>query len=1187
MSISAMNLHALRSVADGVALAQLLGYDAQALPIDGTAFGLPGEAVRLRSHANPSDGFGVLVATLETRPRSFKTLGRRLIDGFHDHPLAILGVRGPTADWAEAVVVRPRLIEGAAGSVSISRLTIDPTQPTAHDVAVVDSLAWDAADPTGSQTRIDDALDVERVTRRFYEQLAVHHTAILEAVRAAAAAHPGVSAGVDVGGGPDRVALRIVTQILFCYFLQRKGLLERRADWLSRQFREFTAAGRHGYYQQVLEPLFYEALSKPLAERATPWNEHPGIPFLNGGLFERTYVTTLDLPDEVFSTDGGLLGFLNGWTFTVSEEAADEHDVAVDPEMLGKVFENLVSDEEIRREGTVYTPRPVVQFMCREALVHHLQRAAGLTEEQARTVVTDDEALERLDPIDAAAMARQIDAAVVACRVLDPAVGSGAFPLGMLTEMVRLRRLAYQAIAHREPTAGELWNWKSHAVERCLFGVDINPGAVELCRLRMWLALLVEEETGDVHPLPNLEYRIVCADSLTDFVGGFEVQQTRAGALTIGLDLPDPTALVSLRERYFEQARPAQKAALREELAAEEDTVVEGIFARVVENARLQQRSTQEATRRLGAAATAGVAELRGAYGSRDRVFPLFVPAFQAPEVARAGGWDVVIMNPPYVGRKEVAQRLDARRIADLGLHYGRTYDLMIHFAFRALQFVRRGGVVSMIFNDSIFTSEDADELRRRILPDDAADLELLVTARSRCFEGRAVNGGVVVVAAQQPTRPSVRWVENHGRPTRDLAGASVAVEPTDDCYPIGRSELWVVPRADYLRLPHRPLFRPSRPARQLLGAFERTVAWRDFSRYSTGSGGARRQADWELISDTRALDRWKEAATGTGFYDRLRPGVDFILLGLVLEGGQGLATADDRRFLGAIDGTAEADEARENARRYAALVRGLPGPRALLERELTRGNLERALLTVADAYRPEDLGWPRSGLIRVAPLAAVRATRLTSGEIEDGITAGPTWVPFEKGDSSGDDGGAARWRRENPLVIDWSPEAVALLRRRARQTESYRKPYFRNEHLWGQGGLTWNTIASYLRARQVAEGAIFGHKTPLVRSTVVWLPPAALLAVMNAPLLDFALRTFLGSRLQIEVGHIRRLPVPVLTADQSRELDTLGRRAVGAKAARDRGEPGESLEALEAEVDRCVRELYGIAPDADLWVVR
>jgi hypothetical protein len=664
MTINQMNLRSLRSPADAVALFGLLGYDAQALPVDAAEFGVTANALRLRSDANQSRGYGVLVGTLDHSPRSLKTFGRRLIDRLHDQPLAVIGVSDGGAAWTQAIVVRPKLIEGGGGAVSIAKLTIDVDRPTAHDVDVVQSLAWNAADPKGSQVRIDEGLDVERVTRRFYVELARHHQALLEAVQAAARTHTGIQAGVDVGGGADRVALRIVTQILFCYFLQRKGLLERQPDWLSRQYRQLEATSRQGYYQQVLEPLFYEALAKPLAERPNPWNEHPGLPFLNGGLFERTYVTSLPLPDAVFSIHEGLLGFLNRWTFTVSEEAADEHEVAVDPEMLGKVFENLVSDEEIKREGTVYTPRPVVQFMCREALVHHLQRSAGFTENEARDLVSDDGAIARLNQVDPAALARRVDRAVEDYRVLDPAVGSGAFLLGMLTEVVRLRRLAHIAIAGDEPTVGELWDWKFNAVERCLYGVDINPGAVELCRLRLWLALLVEVETGHPHPLPNLDYRIVCADSLSDFVGGVEVQQTRDRRLTVGLDLADPTELVALRERYFGESRPTQKGELRDELAAAEDTIVDTIFARVNENARLQQRSTQAATRRLGAEAQAGAAELRAAYGSRDRVFPLYVPGFHAPEIVRAGGWDTVIMNPPYVGRKEVAQRLDARRIA-------------------------------------------------------------------------------------------------------------------------------------------------------------------------------------------------------------------------------------------------------------------------------------------------------------------------------------------------------------------------------------------------------------------------------------------------------------------------------------------------------------------------------------------
>jgi adenine-specific DNA-methyltransferase len=1187
VTITAMNLRGLRSIDDGVALAHQLGYEARPLPLGLDSFGLSGEAVRLRSHASADQGFGLAVAELDAKPRSLRTFGRRLIENLHDQPLAIVGVRGSGGDWTSAIVIRPRLIEGGAGAVSIAKLTIDPSRPSAHDVEIIRSLVWDAARPAESQQRIDETLDVERVTRRFFVGLAEHHHRLLEAVRAAAGAEREVAAGIEVAGGPERVALRIVTQILFCYFLERKGLLERIPDWLSHQFRAFVAAGRTGYYRSILEPLFYEALALPLTQRPATARMQTGIPFLNGGLFDRTYGTSLDLPDGVFSINGGLLGFLDGWTFTVSEEAADEHEVAVDPEMLGKIFEHLATREDIEDRGTVYTPRPVVQFMCREALVAYLEREASVDETLARSLVADDEIFDRLDPIEAAALARRIDAAVAACRVLDPAVGSGAFPLGMLTEFIRLRRLAHRAIAHREPTPGELWDWKLHAVEHSLYGVDIEPRAVELCRLRLWLALLVEEETGDVHPLPNLDYRVICADSLTDFVAGVEVQHTRARAATFGLDLPDPTALIALRNRYFEASAPTAKEALRDQLAASEDELVQGIFRQALDNARLQEASGRADVRQLGAAAAHSVAELQTVYGTRDRVFPLFVPAFHAPEAIRAGGWDIVIMNPPYVGRKEVAKRLDARQIRDLELHYGRTFDLMIHFAFRALELARSGGVLSMIFNDSIFTSEDADGLRRRLLSGTDGDVTALTFARSRCFEGKAVNGGVVVAALRPPDRRPIRWVENHGRPTIDLAGASIPAASADEPYPIGQSELWVVARSDYERLPHRPLFRPSPPARQLLAAFERCAGWGEFGRYSAASRG--RGADWLLLSDTRALDRWKEQARTEGFFDRLRPGEDFVLLGLVVEGGQGLATADDRRFLAAIDGTPEAEEAHENVRRYTELVRAKSGPRTLFERELAAGReIVDALLATAEHFRPDrDLGWPRGGIIRVAPPAGVRRSRLSETEIENGVTGGPTWVPFEKGDSSGDDGGAARWARENPLVIDWSAPSVRLLRARAQQPDSYRKPYFRNERLWGQGGVTWNSIASYLRARLVMEGGIFGHMTPLIRPTAPWLTTESLLALLNAPIVDFALRTFLGSRMHLEIGDLRRLPVPVLTNAQSARLNGLGRRALAAKLARDRRQPAESLEASEGELDAWVRDLYGIAPDTELWVVR
>ncbi|HEY8777631.1 MAG TPA: hypothetical protein VIM33_14285 [Gaiellaceae bacterium] len=1182
--VNQMNLRGVRSAEDAVTLFRLLGYDASPLPYDASTVGLDGQAVRMNSNRSPSRGYGVLIVELDDVPRSLRTFGRRLVEQFHDRPLALLGVRNGSQGWRELVVVRPRLVEGGGGSVSIAKLTIDVERPTAHDAEVVSELAWAGGDPAAAHERIDRALDAERVTRRFFEGLTQHYQRLHKAVDDAGKADAAVLSGLERAGGADRVALRIATQILFCYFLQRKELLEGDRAWLTRRFH--MGDERASYYQRVLEPLFYEALAKPLDERPEEWRRAE-LPFLNGGLFERHYgEVSLPIPDQVLSTDEGLLGFLNRWTFTVSEEAADESEVAVDPEMLGKIFESLIPENVLRREGTVYTPRPVVQFMCREALVPFLEREVGIDESRARQLLLDDEALDavgrEMGSEAALKLARRVDAAAERIRVIDPAVGSGAFLLGMMSELIRLRRLCHRVIAARDAAPRDLWIWKLNAIERSLFGVDINPTAIELCRLRLWLSLLVEEESGLVHPLPNLEYRTVSADSLRDFVAGVEIQQTRGGALTLGFDIDNPDRLIALREQYFEAFDPLEKQRLRSELAEAEDLLVGRIFARATERAvETSQARSRDVREEGNAALEEQIPDLERQFHSRDRVFPIFLPAFHAPDVAREGGWHVAIMNPPYVGRKEVAQRFDASYRADLDRHYGRTYDLMIHFGFRAFELIRDGGIVSMVFNDSIFTSLDGTPLRRALLPDTDSRVRISAIARTRCFEGKAVSGGVVVAVEEPPGDRPMRYVENHGRQPSELTGASRPASLEGSPVEVGRSELWTAERTHYLRLPHRPLFRPSDAAIALLDRFEECAAWSELGRIAVNGG-----TDWETLSETRTLERWKEEQHRAGFYDRLSED-RFVLLGLVIEGGQGLATAHDRRFLAAIEGTAEAERVIANRARFEELVLARPEPaRFYGERRDAGRGVSQALLDVADEFTDRQLGWPKMGLLRTAARSEVLSRVLSPDEVQAGIPEGPYYVPFEKGDDSGDDG-AVRWRRENPLVIDWSNAAVDLIRRRARQEASYRKPRLQNERLWGQGGITWNSTARYLRLRLVPEGGIFGHKTPLIRPVVPWLPVHALLALLNAPVTDFLVRTFLGSLMQIEIGDMRRIPIPILDESQAERLAGIGARAVAAKAALDHGEQDEPLADVETELDAYVRELYGIHRLADLWVVR
>ena len=1177
--------HVLRSLTDVDAAARLLrelGYTAEPRAIDTTALGI-GEFARnavLHQGRSMRDGYRVLVAETAHPPRQWANLGRRLAQNLHDRPLALIGIPGMDGIWERVFLLRPRMVRTPHGmTCRTSRLEIAVHYPTSHDREVVEQIRW--VDGEGAHDAIDAAFDVEAVARRFFVGLRRHFDGLQQAVEGLARHNTAALNGITLAGGPQRVALRIISQVLFCYFLQRKRLLADDRDYLLTRWKRKEGH----FYSSELERLFYHALSVPVDRRES---RVPGaeIPFLNGGLFECPYgEVSLDLPDALFAPDpgDGLLAYLSHWTFTVSEEAPDEVDVAVDPELLGRVFENLIADDEQARYGVVYTPRPVVQFMCREALVAWLRQELGLAEPSARRLVAEDErnALTAYREEHGTArtldLCRALEAALDRLTVLDPAVGSGAFLLGMLAEVIRLRTLAWEETHGRSPEPAQVHNWKLAAIERTLFGVDIEPLALELCRLRLWLSLVVDlPEQGPVPALPNLEYRTVPGDSLTDFVAGTEVQQTRQD---VRLPLEAVRALAEvepLRHAFFAASSPLEKRRLADDLIRREDAVIDGLLA--------------EAGRNATAERAAHVADLRRRWGSQDRVRPVFMPAFHAPEVVRQGGWDIVILNPPYLGKKEVARRVEAGRRRDYEAHHGESNDLMILFAQRARELVRPGGTCSLIVQDSVFTSGDATAFRRRLL----AEESLLTVARTKCFEGQAINGAVLVWRRKKPEPDStLRWVEGYKRDPRELPATQASCPGPGGAELFGEgaagpaaarrgTELFVAACPQYAVVPSRPLFRPSGEALALLEPF-RTLEPEE----------VRTAPRWDALSNTRDLKRTMAMLRRTGWFDRLQPGA-FVPLGYCIVGGQGLATADDRYFLAAMEGT---DEAAACLDQRQSLVRALEGhPNAdvasLFHQRLELGDTqEQAVLAVWErldwnaAPFKGTVHWPR--LLRVAPRAMIRAGGLTDAERRNGIVSGPHFVPFEKGDQSAEDDAGraigAAWCRQNPIVIDWSRTAVRLLRERAAGKQSHRKPYFRNEDLQGLGGVTWNNVARYLRARLVPEGAMFGHVAHTIRPTVGWLDTHGLLALLNSRIVDFLMRTFLGSLMHIETGDMRRVPVPVLAPEQSARISGLGRDAISATGRGDRA----AQRATEQAVDAFVRDLYGVPKEADLWVVR
>ncbi len=429
--------------------------------------------------------------------------------------------------------------------------------------------------------QIEECFSVEAVTKEFFNQYAALFGDIETALQRLAAKDTAIAAEFERKNvSTVDFAKKLMGQIVFLYFLQKKGWLgvAKGKDWGTgpHDFLRRLSRGEHGSYENffddVLEPLFYDTLATDRGHEAWCSRFKCRIPFLNGGLFEPLHdydwrKTHILLPNKLFTNTEcndagdigtGVLDAFDRYNFTVNEAEPLEKEVAIDPEMLGKVFENLIEENRRKGLGSFYTPREIVHYMCQESLINYLDTAINTAAESLggpkakQAKLFDYAEAEQMDlktairrelvpradletfihlgdqishyeavetryavkmPKCIEEHARLIDEMLAEITICDPAVGSGAFPVGMMSEIVRARSALtpyFNDVHDRTP-----YHFKRHAIQNCLYGVDIDPGAVEIAKLRLWLSLVVDEEdVKQIKPLPNLFYKIVAGNSL-------------------------------------------------------------------------------------------------------------------------------------------------------------------------------------------------------------------------------------------------------------------------------------------------------------------------------------------------------------------------------------------------------------------------------------------------------------------------------------------------------------------------------------------------------------------------------------------------------------------------------------------------------------------------------------------------
>lgn len=662
-------------------------------------------------------------------------------------------------------------------------------------------LANDYSNP--SVEDLESCFSIERVTDEFFEQYKELYLKLSEHFNSDKAVQKILTAdGIET----DRFTKKLLGQIVFLYFLQKKGWLGVAKDdkmgegpkrYLQDQYEIYTSKSKN-YFKDFLQYLFYEALAKEHNDDGIKYYYDKlkcKIPFLNGGLFEADYDwknVALAIPNNLFRNNEknkagdkgtGILDVFDRYNFTIKEDEPLEKEVAVDPEMLGKVFENMLEIKERKSKGAFYTPREIVHYMCQESLINYLDNTVNdatesyqpldsnqisffggsatkkgqtkLEIEHKDKILVPKEEIEIFIrkgflatendqviiekgketstyrfklPDSVRENADLLDEQLTNIKICDPAIGSGAFPVGLLHELVtaqkvllpylsqnyltkKLKTIGLKAAEFAKDKTKYIYRIKRHAIQESIYGVDIDASATDIARLRLWLSLIVDEDDLDnIEALPNLDYKIVKGNSLI----GLPENAMR--------DLESEKKLESLKAEFFDVTNENLKKQLRKEINVTIKDLLES-------------------------------AEQFAGY-EIDFDFKLFFSEVWHYK----NGFDIVIGNPPYVFTRDVEFSDDFKRVINENflskLETGKKskanqagkINLFAVFILQGLFNLNTKGNLCFIIPNNILRTTSYDKIRKYLLKH--SNLKKIVDLGSGVF--RNVTASTVIISVDK-----------------------------------------------------------------------------------------------------------------------------------------------------------------------------------------------------------------------------------------------------------------------------------------------------------------------------------------------------------------------------------------------------------------------------------------------------
>lgn len=542
----------------------------------------------------------------------------------------------------------------------------------------------------------------------------------------------------------------LLGRLVFLQFLQKKGWMgvpASRSDYKGGDlkfnqnlFARFT--DKDNFHSTALRTLFFETLNqkRPNDHADNSLGENIKIPYLNGGLFDKDVSAehAIDFPADYFRD---LLDFFEQYNFTIDESDAFDREVGIDPEMLGHIFENLL--EENREKGAFYTPKEIVHYMCQESLIEYLStNLSGDDKSDIELLVRHNIVSESLQ--NDFKRANKINDLLKAVKICDPAIGSGAFPMGLLKEIFECRRLLFAPARLEDFNAASI---KKEIIQNNIYGVDIEPGAVDIARLRFWLSLVVDEE--EPQPLPNLDYKIMQGNSLLERFDDIDLSElisakeetdeimiSEQGSLVFAEGTANPVqitffdqaakqTLFDLISKYFdldEWEKHHQEKLNKSALKRQINDLVEGkIHAYVFDKKKKLEGNIERYERKLSLATDGKINEktkdyreylkqkeqLIGLDETETKLIalqesvekPYFLWHLWFKDVFDKNGFDIVIGNPPYL-RVQGLREIDSAYTDTLIKFYKSatgSFDIYVTFLEMGLSLINSKGVLNYI----------------------------------------------------------------------------------------------------------------------------------------------------------------------------------------------------------------------------------------------------------------------------------------------------------------------------------------------------------------------------------------------------------------------------------------------------------------------------------------------------------